>query len=162
MSGEPYPRGLAHVGLTVSDIEKAVDWYQDVFGFNHILGPETVENEGFFGDQVTDLLGEFEVMKIAHLSTGNQIGIELFEFEDTAGRNDPDPHAPGLFHLSIIDPDVEGLAQRIDENGGDAFSEVWGVNERDDDYKLAYCKDPWGNMIEVFSHSNERIYSNLG
>lgn len=162
MSEQPYPRGLAHVGLTVSDIEEAVDWYQDVFGFNHILGPETVENEGFFGDQVTDLLGEFEVMKIAHLSTGNQIGIELFEFEDTEGKNNPDPHAPGLFHLSIIDPDVEGLAKRIDENGGDAYSDVWGVNERDDDYKLAYCKDPWGNMIEVFSHSNERIYSNLG
>ncbi|MFP8890717.1 VOC family protein [Natrialbaceae archaeon A-CW2] len=160
MSERPYPRGLAHVGLTVSDIEEAVEWYQDVFGFNLVLGPAEIQNEGFFGRQVTDLLGDFEEMKIAHLSTGNQIGVELFEFDSTEGQNDPDPFSPGLFHLSIIDPQVEELAEKIDENGGDAYSDVWGVNSEDDDYKLAYCRDPWGNMIEVFSHSNERIYSN--
>lgn len=161
MSERPYPRGLAHVGFTVPDIDAAVEWYCDVFGFNLVLGPLSVENEGFFGDQVTDLFGEFEEMKIAHLSTGNQIGIELFEWDQTEGESDPDPFSSGLFHLSIIDPEVEELAQRIDDHGGDAYSEVWGVNSEDDDYKLAYCKDPWGNYIEVFSHSNERIYSNL-
>ncbi|USZ73694.1 VOC family protein [Natronosalvus halobius] len=160
MSERTYPRGLAHVGLTVSNIDEAVEWYRDVFGFNLVLGPATIENEGFFGRQVSDLLGDFEEMKIAHLSTGNQVGIELFEFDDTTGKNDPDPFSPGLFHLSIIDPEVEELATVIDENGGDAYSDVWGVNSEDDDYKLAYCKDPWGNLIEVFSHSNERIYSN--
>ena len=28
-----YPRGLAHVGITVPDIEAAMDWYADVLGF---------------------------------------------------------------------------------------------------------------------------------
>ena len=54
MSERPYPRGLAHVGFTVPDIDAAVEWYRDVFGFNLVLGPLSVENEGFFGDQVTE------------------------------------------------------------------------------------------------------------
>ena len=161
MSDRPYPRGLAHVGLTVSDIEEATEWYQKVFGFNVVMGPTTLENEGYFGRQVSDLLGDFDTMKIAHLSTGNQIGFELFEFESTEGDNDPDPREPGLFHVSTIDPDVSGLAERIEEHGGDAYSEEWGVNSEDDDLTLIYCRDPWGNLVEVFPHSDERVYSNL-
>ena len=162
MVEDTYPRGLAHLGLTVDDIHEATEWYSEVLGFNVVMEPVEVENEGFFGRQVTDLLGDFETMWISHLATGNQIGVELFQFEDTAGKSDQDPHAPGYFHMTIIDPNVEEMAQRIEENGGEAFSEVWPVNGEDDEYRLAYCKDPWGNLLEVFSHSDERIYSNLG
>ena len=27
-------------------------------------------------------------------------------------------------------------------------------------YRLAYCEDPFGNDIEIYSHSSERIFSN--
>lgn len=160
MSEDTYPRGLAHVGLTVSDIEAATDWYQDVLGFTLVMGPAEIPNEGFFGRQVTDLLGDFETMKIAHLATGNQVGVELFEFDQTGGTSDQDPFSPGYFHMCVIDPDVEGLAQRIEENGGDAYSDVWGVLGDDSEYRTTYCRDPWGNFLEVFSHSDERAYSN--
>lgn len=161
MSDQPHPRGLAHVGLTVPDIDDAIEWYTSVLGFTHIRGPETiVAEEGHGGRQAANLLGEFESMRLAHLVTGNQIGVELFEFESTDGVSDPNPTQPGLFHLCVIDPDVEGLATRIEEAGGDHYSEVWQIFEDDDQYTLTYCRDPYGNLLEIYSHSHERIYSN--
>jgi catechol 2,3-dioxygenase-like lactoylglutathione lyase family enzyme len=161
MSRQQYPRGLAHVGLTVPDIDEAIDWYTTVLGFSHVRGPETVvADEGYAGRQAANLLGDFEEMRLAHLATGNQIGVELFEFESTAGNSHADPTNPGLFHLCVIDPDVEALARRIDEHGGDHYSEVWEIFEDDDTYTLTYCRDPYGNLLEIYSHSHERIYSN--
>ncbi|WP_435361899.1 VOC family protein [Haloarchaeobius sp. DFWS5] len=161
MSAKPYPRGLAHVGLTVSDLDEAIEWYTDVLGFSHVEGPNTITaNEGHGGRQAVDVLGEFEEMHFAHLATGNQIGLELFEFTSTEGDTEPDPTRPGLFHLCVIDPDVEGLAARIEEAGGDHHSDVWQIFEDDDEYTLTYCKDPYGNLLEIYSHSHERIYSN--
>jgi catechol 2,3-dioxygenase-like lactoylglutathione lyase family enzyme len=161
MSRQQYPRGLAHVGLTVPDIDEAIDWYTTVLGFSHVRGPETVvAGEGYAGRQAANLLGDFEEMRLAHLATGNQIGVELFEFESTAGNSDADPANPGLFHLCVIDPDVEALARRIDDHGGDHYSEIWEIFEDDDTYTLTYCRDPYGNLLEIYSHSHERIYSN--
>lgn len=161
MSSQPQPRGLAHVGLTVPDIEAAIDWYQNILGFTHIDGPHTITaSEGYAGRQAVNLLGDFETMRLAHLATGNQIGVELFEFESTVGESVPDVSGPGLFHLCVIDPDVEGLAARIDEHGGDHYSEVWQIFEDDENYSLTYCRDPFGNLLEIYSHSHERIYSN--
>jgi catechol 2,3-dioxygenase-like lactoylglutathione lyase family enzyme len=161
MSKQLYPRGLAHVGLTVPDLDEAIEWYTSVLGFSHVDGPDTVvAGEGHGGRQAANLLGEFESMRFAHLATGNQVGIELFEFESTSGTLSPDPRTPGLFHICVIDPDVEGLAARIDDAGGDHYSDVWQIFDDDDQYTLTYCKDPYGNLVEIYSHSHERIYSN--
>jgi len=81
-------------------------------------------------------------------------------FESTEGEPNPEPTQSGLFHLCVIDEDVEGLAARIDKAGGDHYSEVWQIFEDDDQYTLTYCRDPYGNLVEIYSHSHERIYSN--
>jgi catechol 2,3-dioxygenase-like lactoylglutathione lyase family enzyme len=165
MTDRPYPRGLAHVGLTVPDIEAAIEWYQDVLGYTLIRGPDTVVGgEGHGGRQAEDVMEiEFDEMRLAHLATGNQVGIELFEFSDTPDEpTDQDPKAPGYFHACVIDPDVEGLAERIDESGGEHYSEVWQLWEDDEEYVLTYCRDPWGNLLEIYSHSHERMFGNRG
>ena len=53
----------------------------------------------------------------------------------------------------------ERLAERIAEAGGEQTSEVWHLFP-DQEYRLVYCEDPYGNLIEVYSHSYEQIYSN--
>jgi catechol-2,3-dioxygenase len=27
---------------------------------------------------------------------------------------------------------------------------------------MTYCEDPWGNVVEIYTHRHERIYSNQG
>ena len=52
-----YPRALAHVGVTVPDASEAVEWYTDVLGLQHVMGPMTVEyGEDHIGKCCTDVL----------------------------------------------------------------------------------------------------------
>jgi len=88
-------------------------------GLTPVMEPDTVEaGVGHFGKLAQDAVGQdFGEMKIAHLATGNHVGLELFEFEGVE-RNDPDPTSAGLSHFCVQDPNVQATADRIEEHGG--------------------------------------------
>ena len=72
------------------------------------------------GEMCIDILGEgWESFKIAHLSTSDTIGIELFEFpKNTSPRHEFNPFQTGVFHFCVKDPDIEGLVKKIVDAGG--------------------------------------------
>ncbi len=159
-NSQPQPRPFAHVGVTVPDVEEAIDWYETILGFECIMGPEAVAGDGdsHISKLCLDVLGEFEEVKIAHLATGGQAALELFEFEEGTASS-PDPKAEGYFHVCVIDPNIEALAATIDDSGGDHHTDIWELFPGQP-YRMTYCKDPWGNLLEIYTHSHERIYSN--
>lgn len=160
MDSTDYPRALAHVGLAVPDIDEAIEWYTDVLGWRRLKGPRiSTSTEGYGGRRAVDVLGEYTEMKVAQLLTGNGIGVELFEFEDAAEPQTSEPRRMGYFHICVVDPDVEGLAAKIDQFGGDHYSDVWRLYEDSDTYLLTYCTDPFGNMIEIYSHSHAEMHA---
>lgn len=152
-----HPRAVTHVGLTVSDIDAAMDWYGDVLEFDVLVPPGTVERgDGYRWRRVTDLLGvEVDSVRIGHMATGNQVGVEFFEFDSTDGSADTRPSDPGYFHVGVLDPDIERLAERIDEAGGDHYADIWEIDPPD--ARATYCRDPWGNRIEIYTQSHERF-----
>lgn len=162
MSGA-YPRVLGHIGLTVEDIDAAFEWYRDVLGFTPVMEPDTVvAGTDHFGDLAEDAIGyDFGELRIAHLATGNHVGVELFEFETTRGTNDPEPAAPGLFHLCVQDPNIEEMVETIVETGGEQLSDVWDIFPDRPEYRMCYCADPWGNIVEVHSRGYEHMHCNM-
>ncbi len=159
------PRTMNHVGLTVTDIYAAVQWYQDVFDCTVVMAPiEAQEDGSHFSDIVADIFGAgFESFRIAHLSTANGVGIELFQFGQpkTIRREDNFEYwKTGIFHICLTDPDIETLARRIDETGGKQRSKVWHLWP-DKPYKVCYCEDPWSNIVELSSHSYEQTWANF-
>ncbi|PSQ26538.1 glyoxalase [Halobacteriales archaeon QS_8_65_32] len=163
MPEHAYPRTLGHIGVTVDDIDEAVEWYRDVLGFTPVMEPDTVTaNDGHFGALAADAIGfDFGTMRIAHMATGNHIGLELFEFGTSEGEAAFDPEAPGLFHLCVQDPNVEELAERITDTGGEQLSEVWEIFPGHDEYLMTYCKDPFGIVVEIHSRGYEHMHSNM-
>ncbi|MCY1636773.1 VOC family protein, partial [Marinifilum sp. D737] len=117
-----YPKSFSHIGITVPDLDKAVKFYTEVMGFYIIMPPTEVleENETAIGQMCIDVFGKgWNSFRIAHLSTGDRIGIELFEFKESQPKAPEfNPFQTGLFHFSVQDPDVEGLVQKIVEHGG--------------------------------------------
>lgn len=159
-----YPHVVAHIGLTVPDIDAAVKWYTEVLGFTVLMPPVPSEvGQGHFGDIGSDIYGaNFKANKMAMLTAGNGVGLELFEFMGPSTNTkeftqEYAPWKPGYFHFAVMNPDVEGLVQRIIENGGERISKVWDVYPGQFPYQLCYVKDPWGNVIEIFSHSNDSV-----
>lgn len=162
-----YPRTFSHIGLSVTDLDRAIDFYTGVFGFYHILGPlnyeEERDREDPIGQTLIEILGEgWRSVRIARLTTSDSVGIELFEFEGAVPEDDPGHYRKaGVFHFSVQDPDAEGLAKKIVEYGGKQRMPVREFYPGEKPFKLVYCEDPFGNLIEIDTHSFEATYSHI-
>lgn len=118
---------IGHVHLKVSDLDRAVAFYRDAFGF-----------------EVTQRYGG----SAAFLSAGgyhHHLGLNTWE---SRGGQPPPPGATGLYHFAILYPDRRELARalkRLVDHGVaiDGASDH-GVSE------AIYLHDPDGNGIEFY------------
>ncbi|MGL4524826.1 MAG: lactoylglutathione lyase family protein [Spirochaetia bacterium] len=158
-----YPRNFSHIGLSVPDLEKAVEFYTNVMGWYIIMPPTLVKEdaETAIGIMCQDVFGAgFREFKIAHLSTGDRIGIELFEFPQNEQPSHVfSPYKTGIFHYCVQDPDVEGLVDRIITAGGKQRMPIRYYYPGKAPYRMVYMEDPFGNILEIYSHSYELHYS---
>jgi len=118
---------VGHVHLKVSDLERSVDFYRDVLGF---------ELQQRFGDSA------------AFLGAGgyhHHVGLNTWE---SAGGSPPPTGTTGLFHAAFLYPTRRALAvavHRVLEAGVSlAGASDHGVSE------AVYLADPDGNGIELY------------
>lgn len=158
-----YPKTFSHIGITVPNLEEAVKFYEELFGFYVIMPPTQIqkENETAIGQMCIDVFGEdWKTFRIAHLSTGDRIGIELFEFPQSKElKAEFNPFRTGLFHFCIQDPDVEGLVEKIVAAGGKQRMPIREYYPGEKPYRMCYVEDPFGVVFEIYSHSYELHYS---
>lgn len=160
-----YPRTIGHVGLTVVDIEKSVKWFCDVFGFTILTPIEeiAVNDESIGSVNAREMLGDdVRRFKIARICDGSGTALEFFQYLEIDGsdisRRTMNVRDPGWVHICITDEDIEGLKQRVQEHGGTCTRAI-GEGENTP-YKTCYCRAPDGIVIELATHSSERMYSN--
>jgi lactoylglutathione lyase family protein len=157
-----YPRSFSHIGLSVTDLDAAVKFYTDVMGWYVIMPPTTlVEDDTAVGVMCTDVFGAgWASCRIAHLSTGDRIGVEIFEFPNSVKpENNFEYWKTGVFHFCMQDPDVEGLAAKIVTAGGKQRMPVREYFPGDKPFRMVYMEDPFGIILEIYSHSYELTYS---
>ncbi len=114
------PLAFNHVGMTVPDIDRAIEWYGSVMGFQLIFR-RLIEYQPHI-PEVREIFGPlFNRAHQAHLLSANGVGIELFQFLDPPVAKPPDNFRywqTGLFHLCITDPDLDELVARMVDSGG--------------------------------------------
>ena len=84
-----YPKTFSHIGISVPNLDEAVDFYEQVMGWYTIMKPTVIKEEAetAIGKMCIDVFGEgWGSFKIAHVSTGDKIGIEMFEFKNNEKR----------------------------------------------------------------------------
>jgi lactoylglutathione lyase family protein len=157
-----YPRNFSHIGISVPNLEEAVKFYTEVFGWYVVMPPTEIKNEDSpIGVMCRDVFGDnWESFRIAHLSTGDRIGIELFEFpHHEKPANNFEYWKTGVFHFCVQDPDIEGLVEKIVKHGGKQRMPIREYYPGEKPYKMCYVEDPFGNVFEVYTHSYEWTYS---
>jgi catechol 2,3-dioxygenase-like lactoylglutathione lyase family enzyme len=167
-SNEPsvlHPRTINHIAVSVSNLEEAIKWYQDILGFTLINQPiEFVADDSLIGMAVTDFHSpKLKKMKIAWLTSANQLGFEIIEYIEPRAERQADSfeyRKSGITSISVTDPDIEGLCKKISDSGGKQRSKIWEVVP-DKHYKVAFCEDPFGNIIEIYNHSYEQLILSL-
>ncbi len=116
---------IGHVHLKVADLERSIQFYRDIMGFDLILN---------FGTA-------------AFLSAGgyhHHIGLNTWE---SAGGSPPDRSATGLYHFAINYPtrrDLAAALTRLLERG-------WGIDGASDHgtHEAIYLHDPDHNGMEL-------------
>jgi catechol 2,3-dioxygenase-like lactoylglutathione lyase family enzyme len=160
-----YPRTINHIAVSVTDLNRAVKWYKEVFGFTVVNGPVEFEaDDSSLGIAARDIHGpNFRKMRMVWLSSGNQVGFEMFEYIDPKAERRIDNFEywkSGFFHICVTDPNIEELCKRISDSGGRQRSRIWDV-DLDKGYKIAFCEDPFGNVIEIYTHSYEQLITSF-
>ena len=157
-----YPRTFSHIGISVPDVVKSAKFYSDVMGWYHIMEPTTISEESNtpIGKMCIDVFGNgWESFKIAHMSTGDKIGVEIFEFKNNKTSKEFKYWMTSTFHFCVQDPDIEGLVAKIVAHGGKQRMPIREYYPGEKPYKMCYVEDPFGLIFEVYSHSYELTYS---
>lgn len=170
-----YPRTFSHIGIGVPDLDRAITFYTEVFGWYLLVGPITYieerDKDRPIGQVLNRALGPgWTRLDMARLATGDRLGVELQQFgrdelvqqvqEIHAGNESHTDHnAVGVSHICVQDPDIEGLLKRVIEYGGKQLMPIMSFFPQDKPFKLVYCEDPFGNVIEIDSHSFEATWA---
>jgi catechol 2,3-dioxygenase len=118
---------IGHVHLKVSDLERAVAFYEGVLGFDVVVR---------YGEEA------------AFLSAGgyhHHIGLNTWE---SRGAGPPPPHTTGLFHFAIRFPERRSLAQAV-RRVLDAGIPLTGASDHGVSEAI-YLHDPDENGIELY------------
>lgn len=129
-----------HVGTTVSDLDRAVDFYTEVFDLE-VLRRFTASGEGFStGVGVPGATGQF-----AHLD-GDGVRVELVEY-DPAGDDAVagSVNDRGAKHLGFGVDDVEAFYESL-PGDVETLSEPQTSNTGT---TILFLRDPEGNLVEV-------------
>ena len=96
------------------------------------------------------------------MSSVNGVGIELFEFIEPKSEQRKDNFEywkTGFFHIAVTEPNIEQLAGKIASCGGKKRTQVMELVPGSGK-KICFCEDPFGNIIEIYSHSYEQFWAN--
>lgn len=63
-----------------------------------------------------------------------------------------------VFSIFSKRPNIEELTKKIVEAGGKQRMPIREYYHSKKPYKMVYCEDPFGNIIEIYTHSYELHY----
>jgi glyoxylase I family protein len=136
---------FAHPCLVVPDLEKASQFYQQMFGF------EVISNEGWKDNPDMDrAVGLKQSSCRGVMMRGHNCFLELFEYDSPSSNTNVELNlnaaSPGIRHLAFYVDDCKAEYQRLLDLGGIALGEPAG---NDESGYAVYCRDPFGNIIEL-------------
>jgi glyoxylase I family protein len=139
-----------HVAVRVSDMDRATRFYTEVFDAEILTNPFVIE-----GDFAAAMMGGVPGARFRIRQMSFEGGVvELFEF--LSPRLAAEPVAPmdaPILHMGFEVDDVDAVAAKVEPAGGKLLLPVteWGA------YKLTFCADPDGNVIELADTSIQKL-----
>jgi len=129
-----------HVGVTVADLDRAVDFYAETFDL------DVVAEFSVGGDAFAEAVAvEGASAEFAHLDAGDAI-VELVAYEPTAEAGaDPELNRPGATHLGLTVDDVEAFYEDLPDD----VETLSPPRTTSSGTTILFVKDPEGNLIEV-------------
>ncbi|WP_091176509.1 VOC family protein [Mucilaginibacter sp. P25] len=159
MSTKAQISGIDHVGINVPDLQQAIDFFSDIFGFSAVtqLGPFPLDIAWKENNNMHPDTGAVTI-KMVHAGTG--ASIEVFAYENNQGsKSHPGSDDIGASHIGFytanMDESVEFLKSKGIKFLGEPFLMPSGDTEGE---TWVYFLSPWGAKMELVSYPNGKGY----
>lgn len=143
---------VAHIGITVRDMEKAIHFYRDVLGLK-LIGDVT-----FAGDEADILIGEDHVtLRAVYLRSQEDRKsppIELLHFVEPVAKGEPYAGIanPGITEVAFWVKDIEQTYKDLRAKGVRFYSAPQLFETDDYKVKAVYFRDPDGTTLELLQN----------
>ena len=158
--GMPGLRGMDHYGMTVPNVDEAVDFFCDVLGCVELyrLGTFRVD-EGDWMTQHLNVHPRTEITNMRMIRCGHGANIELFEYEAPDKRQEQARNSDNAsHHMCFYVDDIFTAVEHLESHGvtilggpslnvGAEAGEYW-----------CYFLPPWGAQLELVSYPAVRGY----
>jgi len=106
--------GQHHIGITVSDLERSIEFYRDMLGM-------TLRSEGeLTGERISKIVGvQGTHIKSAYLAAGDLV-LELFQYLEPAGGKQKASLRQidvGHYHLAFLVDDIDDAYEKLTARG---------------------------------------------
>jgi catechol 2,3-dioxygenase-like lactoylglutathione lyase family enzyme len=150
--------GMDHVGINVPDLDQAISFFHEMFGFEPVtkLGPFAMDANWKKNYHIHENAGE---VTIVMMRAGDGSNIELFGYKPWVGSTgQPFRDDISATHISLYTTDIKGATTFLESKGlkfltainsgaGDTEGESW-----------VYFETPWGSSMELNSYPNGKGY----
>lgn len=135
-----------HVGITVSDISRSLDFYADLLGGERV-GP--FERKGPRIDAVTGYPGVVVHQAFVTATDGTTM-VELLQYENGSSVVlDPDNGHVGAAHVAITVTDLDAILAGLADRGVPAVSAPIVASAPMEGYRCVYVLDPDRVRVEL-------------
>ena len=136
---------VSHIGICVSDAERSLRFYRDVFGFRPV-GEIAVRGEP--GDTLLRLK-DVDLRAIYLEREGVRIELLVYASPGHTGGGAPRAmNALGLTHLSLRVDDVDAFLLRLEPAGGSVLADT-RIDIPEVQTRAIFVTDPDGTLIEL-------------
>jgi catechol 2,3-dioxygenase-like lactoylglutathione lyase family enzyme len=139
---------LSYTGIRVTNLEKSLAFYRDIFGLEEVARGDNTGREG----------GIYVLLR--DRKSGQK--LELNWYPKGSTYDTPYSSGDGLDHLAFL---VEGVTESLKQLSAKgietvgiptSLSEQPGANPTEYSATVSYVKDPDGNWVELYSHTRQR------
>lgn len=142
-------QGFSHIGIGVSDLDRSIRFYSEVFGFAELYRLDFENNE------VAATMEQEGAFRSAMLLR-DDVRVELLQWVDvpTSGGGKKPMTQLGFTHLSFRVEEIDDLTDLVVANGGAVHEQTLSYlgAEGSPQTGLLYYTDPDGTRIEVMTN----------
>ena len=143
-----------HTGITVSNLERSVQFWQNVLGFEL---SHTAHQKGELAQEITGVKGA--EINLAVLKTPRGHKIELLEYLAPADRKRVSlrPCDVGSVHVALLVEDLDAVLAQIAASGWKAAGKPQTLTKGPNAGKrVIYVRDPDGTTIEFMQQASQQ------
>ena len=137
-------KAVIHIGITVKDLDKVVEFFRDTLGFNNIWNEYTLR-----GKMVENIVGLSGVhVRIIKIDAGNII-VELLQYLSPPGREfQLNPNDVGCSHICFEVDNIDQMYKTLCQKGVKFSSEPVVISN---------VESPMNGWKAIYFHGPENI-----